>query len=115
MKTNSIAASSKRKTTVFTSEEFDTTDAAILSRALELDQTHFTPALAREILALDFSSADKTRMRELSAKVRSGRMTADEQAAMDNYERVGHFINILQSKARLSLKRATTNGKHASR
>ena len=28
----------------------------------------------------------------------------DEQAAMNNYERIGHLINILQSKARRSLK-----------
>ena len=43
-------------------------------------------------------------MRELSAKAREGTRTLDEQAAITNYERVGHFLNILQSKARRSLK-----------
>ena len=45
-------------------------------------------------------------MHQLSAKAREGTLTPEEQAAANNYERVGHLLNILQSKARRSLKGA---------
>ena len=79
-------------------------EVAILSRVLEPDKSSLSPAAARDLLALDFSPADKERMRELSAKAREGTLTAAEQAETNNYERVGRLLNILQSKARRSLK-----------
>jgi hypothetical protein len=81
-----------------------TSEVAILSRVLEPDKPTLSPEAARALLALDFSRADKERMRELSAKAREGTLTPAEQAATDNYERVGHMLNILQSKARRSLR-----------
>jgi hypothetical protein len=90
----------------------NTSDVAILSRILEPDQSMLSPEAARALLALDFPPADKDRMRELSAKAREGTLTLGEQAETDNYERVGHLLNILQSKARRSLKgRPGTDGK----
>jgi hypothetical protein len=69
-------------------------------------------AILSRVLALDFGAADKERMRKLSAKARAGTLTPDEQAAIENYERVGHLLNIMQSKARRSLKgRRGTDGK----
>jgi hypothetical protein len=94
----------------------DVSDAAILGRILEPDKPSLSPQAARAILALDFGHADKDRMRLLSAKARAGTLTPPEQAAIDNYERVGHLLNILQSKARRSLKvRGGTNGKATAR
>ncbi len=61
-------------------------------------------AVARAILALDFIQADKDRMRQLSAKAREGTLTPDEQAESNSYERVGHLLNLMQSKARCSLE-----------
>jgi hypothetical protein len=81
-----------------------TSEVAILSRVVEPDKPTLSPEAARALLALDFSPADKARMRELSAKAREGTLTPAEQAATNSYERVGHLINILQSKARRSLK-----------
>jgi hypothetical protein len=90
----------------------DTSDVAILSRVLEPDKPTLSPQTARDLLALDFSPADKERMRQLSARARAGTLTPDEAVAIDNYERVGHVLNILQSKARRSLKgRRASNGK----
>lgn len=79
-------------------------EAAILNRIVRPDQPTFSAEAAHGILALDFNQADKERMHQLSAKAREGTLTPEEQAALNNYERVGHLINILQSKARLSLK-----------
>jgi hypothetical protein len=90
----------------------DTSEAAILSRVLEPDKPVLSPEVARDLLALDFPPADKARLRQLSAKAREGTLTEGEQAEADNYERVGHLINLLQSKARRALKgRRGANGK----
>jgi hypothetical protein len=88
-------------------------ESAILSRVLEPDKPTFSAAAARAILDLDFSPEDKDRMQELSAKVQEGKLSRREQADLDNFERVGHLINLMQSKARRSLKsRQGTNGKN---
>lgn len=90
----------------------NSSEVAILSRVLEPDKPTLSAEAARDILTLDFNPADKERMKQLSAKARAGTLTLDEQVEMDNYERVGHLLNILQSKARRSLKgRRGTNGK----
>ncbi len=92
--------------------ETQTTEAAILGRILQPDKPTFSPEAARAILDLDFDQADRDRMRQLSAKARAGTLTPDEQTAINNYERVGHLLNIMQSKARCSLKgRRGPNGK----
>jgi hypothetical protein len=90
----------------------NTSEVAILSRVLEPDKPTLSLRTARDLLALDFSPGDKERMRQLSAKAREGTLSPEEQEAINNYERVGHLLNILQSKARRSLKaRNGTNGK----
>lgn len=88
-----------------------TSELAILSRVLEPRKPTFSPAAARHILALDFSQDDKDRMNALAAKARAGTLTPAEEIAISNYERIGHLLNILQSKARRSLKHRGTDGK----
>ena len=63
-----------------------------------------SPEAARDILGWDFDQADKDRMRHLSAKARAGALTAEEDAEAGRYELLGHLLNIMQSKARRSLK-----------
>lgn len=46
-------------------------------------------------------------MRELAARARAGTLTAEEQAEIDTYGRVGSLLSILKSKARRSLKQRT--------
>ena len=94
----------------------NTSEVAILSRVVEAGKPTLSREAAQALLALDFSPADKERMRELSAKARAGTLTPAEQAMTDNYERVGHLLNILQSRARRSLKgRQDTDGKRKAR
>ena len=45
-------------------------------------------------------------MEQLAEKAREGTLTSEEQAEIDCYERVGHFLSLLRSKARISLKHA---------
>ena len=82
----------------------NTSEVAILNRVIDPDKPTFSPESARDILALDFTQDDKERMHQLSIKAQEGSLTPDEENAINNYERVGHLINILQSKARRSLK-----------
>jgi hypothetical protein len=79
-------------------------EVSILNRILRPNAPTFSRAGAQDILTLDFDQADKDRMRELSTKARAGTLTAKEDAEAGKYELVGHLLNIMQSKARRSLK-----------
>lgn len=62
---------------------------------------------ARAILELSLPKSDITRMRELSAKARAGALTPQEDAEMDDFERVGAILSTLKSKARQILMYAS--------
>lgn len=87
-----------------------TSEVAIFGRVLEPDQATLDPAAARAILNLDFKQTDKDRMSALLAKAKKGSLTADEQVEIDNYERVGHMLSLMKSKARSSLKGGQDSG-----
>ncbi|MGO9810141.1 MAG: hypothetical protein ACLP53_05040 [Isosphaeraceae bacterium] len=86
-------------------------EVSILNRILRPDAPTFSPEAAQDILTLDFDQADKDRMRQLSAKARAGTLTAEEDIEAGKYELVGHLLNIMQSKARRSLKNRRADGK----
>ena len=65
-----------------------------------------TPELARAILKLDFDAEDHERVNQLSANAQEGSLTPQERAEVEAYIRVNSLLMILQSNARLSLKRA---------
>jgi hypothetical protein len=81
-----------------------TSEAAIFGRILEPSKATLSAAAARANLDLAFSQADQDRMRQLSAKAREGTLSPDEQTEINNYERVGHILSLMKSKARRSLK-----------
>lgn len=82
-------------------------EAVILNRLIDPEKPTLAPEAAKAILAIDFGPADKERMKQLLAKAQEGSLTVAEQVETDGYERVGHLLNILQSKARRSLKAQT--------
>ena len=85
-------------------------EAAIFGRVLEPEEATLDVAAARAILDLDFKQTDKDRMRALLAKAKKGTLTAKEKVEIDNYERVGHMLSLMKSKARRSLKGGQDNG-----
>lgn len=89
-----------------------TSEAAIVGRLIKPDHGDFSPEAARELLSLRFGEEDQDRMRRLSLKAQEGTLTAAEQAEVENYRRVGYWLGILWSKARLSLKRAGVDAPH---
>jgi hypothetical protein len=82
------------------------TASAIWRRIVKPGQGTLTPELARAILKLDFEAEDHARVKRLSAKAQKGSLTPPERAELEEYVRVNNELTILQSKARLSLKRA---------
>jgi len=79
--------------------------AAIWSQVAKVDQANLTPDAARAILELEFDPEDRQRVDELSVKAQKGALTPQEGADLDESIRVAGELAILQSKARLLLKR----------
>lgn len=84
----------------------ETSEMAILRRIIEPEQPFLSAEAARAILRLDFNAADRTRMNQLAAKNREGKLTVSDEQELNNYIRVGQTLGILQSKARRSLRAA---------
>jgi hypothetical protein len=87
-----------------------TSEAAIFGRVLESEKATLDAAAAWAILNREFKETDRDRMRVLLAKAKKGTLTAEEQVEIDNYERVGHMLSLMKSKARRSLKGGQDNG-----
>lgn len=79
-------------------------EAEILSRIIAPEEPTLPLETARIILTFDFKKEDRERMNDLAERAREGTLTAEEQTEIDCYERVGHFLSLLRSKARMSLK-----------
>jgi len=61
------------------------------------------------ILDFDFPPADVRRMNALAAKARQRTLSEVEEAQLENYRDVGRLLELLQSKARLSLKHSNAS------
>lgn len=96
----------------YASTHMSSTEAAIVGRLIKPDHGDFSPEAARELLNLRFGDEDQAKTRELSRKAQQGAITDAEQAEVENYRRVGYWLGILWSKARLSLKRAGMDVPH---
>jgi hypothetical protein len=83
-----------------------TTGPAILERLVNPKRPTLSVDAARSLLTLDFPSKDHERVAVLSGKAHEGTLTKAEHAELQEYLRVADLLALLQSKARLSLKRA---------
>ncbi len=74
------------------------------------DASHgMTPTLARHVLKLGFSEADKSRMHELAEKNSAGHITPTELQELDDYVQVADLVGILHAKARIFLRARSVN------
>ena len=78
--------------------------AEILIRAIKPAEGNLSIEAARSILAFRLSPTDWERVNELATKARAGTLFPEERAELDEYERVTCLLELMQSKARLSLK-----------
>jgi len=82
-----------------------TSETAILDRVIRPRNGAWSKEAAESILKFDFPAADLRRMNALAAKARQGSLSTDEEAELENYRDVGRLLELVQSRARLSLKR----------
>ncbi len=78
----------------------------ILTRTIRPAEGNLSVEAARSLLSLRLAPTDWERVNNLAAKARSDTLTPEERAELDEYERVTSLLELLQSKARLSLKHA---------
>jgi hypothetical protein len=81
-------------------------EAEILARAIQPGDAGLSEDAARSLLGMKLSDTDRDRVNQLAAKAREGTLTAEERLELDDHERVAALLELLQSKARLSLKQA---------
>lgn len=82
------------------------TEAAILSRLIQVEERDLSRSAAEYLLSIRFGEHDVARMNELSEAARGGKLTAKEQAELDSYIHVSNLLAIMQSKGRRSLQRS---------
>ena len=79
-------------------------EADLLTRVIDPQRAGWTREAAESILALSLTEADKQRATELAEKSGTGEMTDEEQMEMASFRHVGRFLELVKSRARLSLK-----------
>ncbi len=80
-------------------------EAAILNRLVMPNRADFPPEVAETLLKLDFDEQDKGRMHELLVKGQDGILTREEEEELGIYRRIGYLVDLMRSKARISLKK----------
>jgi hypothetical protein len=83
--------------------------AEILVRTIKADEGNLPAEAARSILGFRLAETDRDRVNELAAIARAGTLSAEEREELDEYERITCLLELMQSKARLSLKKAGRN------
>lgn len=80
-------------------------EAEILGRLVGVNRADFSQVVAEALLQFDFDPRDRTRMHELAIKGQEGELTRDETEELASYRRIGYFVDLLRSKARIALKK----------
>lgn len=80
-------------------------EAAILSRMIAPERGDLTADAAKAILSLKFDDQDRLRMHQLVRMRQAGPLSPEDEAELERYRHIGHFLELMQSKARLSLTR----------
>jgi hypothetical protein len=80
-------------------------EATILSRTIRPEDGDLSADAARSLLKLSLPESDQHRAQDLSAKAVAGTLTRPEELELDNYRAVGRLLELMKSKARLSLQK----------
>ena len=80
------------------------TESDILADVLAADEGDLSLEAARSILRWKFSSGSVKRINQLARRNQRGAITAAEREILERYLRVASLVNLLQAKARLSLR-----------
>lgn len=80
-------------------------DAAILTRLIRPEQDDLSNEAAEALLRLHFDSKDLDRIHELVTKNQDDALTPAERSELESYLRISAFLDLMQAKARRSLKK----------
>ncbi len=81
---------------------------SVLDRLLDPLTRCLTAESARTLVELRADAVAQARIAELAGKCNEGRLTPEEHREYETYVHVGNVIAILQAKARLLLRPAST-------
>jgi hypothetical protein len=81
------------------------TEADILEEIIVPSAADLPAESARSLLRLKFSGAATRKIRKLLRQNNRGDITAEERLLLEKYLRVGRMLDLIQAKARLSLKK----------
>jgi hypothetical protein len=79
-------------------------EVAIHARLLSNEPGRMPLGMARYILALGFSDADKSKMHDLAVRNQQDALTPLEKEELFAYAKAGTLLSILKSKARRTLR-----------
>ena len=88
-------------------------EAAIWARLMQAQKDELSPQAAEFLLTIGFGESDRQRMLQLAERSEAGTLTTDEQAEFDGYLHVGNLLAVMQSRARLALKRKPQDRHHS--
>jgi prophage antirepressor-like protein len=80
------------------------TEADILGEVVNPEQPWLNAEAAQSILGLTFSDRARKQMRDLLDRNNQGTTTDEELELLERYRRVGLFLDVIQARARQSLK-----------
>jgi hypothetical protein len=80
-------------------------EAAIWARLMQAQRDELSPQVAEYLLSIGFGDSDRERMQQLAERSEAGLLTDEEQAEFDGYLHVGNLLSVMQSKARVALRR----------
>ena len=84
-------------------------EAAIWARLFQAQPGGLSSEAAEYLLSIGFEEGDRRRMQQLAEGSESGTLTEDEQAELDSYLHVGNLLAVMQSRARVVLRRKPRN------
>jgi len=84
--------------------QFESSEAAILSRVIQPDSGDWPHAAAEAILRIGFNETDQARMTALLEKGKAGDLTLEESEALEHYRHIGKLLELMKSRARRSLQ-----------
>jgi hypothetical protein len=88
-------------------------EAAIWARLMQARKEELSSEAAEFLLSIDFGEGDRQRMLHLAERSEAGILTAEEQLEFDGYLHIGNLLAVMQSKARLALKRKPDDRPHS--
>ena len=80
-------------------------EPGIWARLMQNPGGELLPEAAEYLLSIRFADSDVDRMRQLAERSETGELTDEERAEFDSYLHVGNLLAVIQSKARLALRR----------